>query len=211
MHSKMCSECQHLWTIVLCIIDVAPFCSKKSPNGCFAALNVFGSHRRCSLHKFKDLFAVYFPNYCTDIKINSLLQWEHKSSSCDVEKLQCIVKLNARSESFIVAASLYVQQHNKMWAYVVRWKYHAYCDTQTHTRPKQMPLMPVTTQSVPYLPKHSKQLGDFDALKPSSGPLFLPSHHSHFPSLCYFFLSEQLQLWKKGQDEASLRWRRCEN
>lgn len=61
---------------------------------------------------FKDIFAFYLSNYCTDIKKNSLeekLQWKHKSSSRDVKN---IMKLQS---SFAVTAShRFYEEHKKI-------------------------------------------------------------------------------------------------
>lgn len=65
---------------------------------------------------FKDIFAFYLSNYCTDIKINSLeekLQWKHKSSSRDVKN---IMKL--QSYFAVTASHRFYEEHKKTLTHV---------------------------------------------------------------------------------------------
>lgn len=153
----------------------------------FDAFKVLVSHRRCRLRGFTDLVAFYLSNYCTDVKINSpekVLQWKHKSPSCDVETpwnlmQDCTALLSPLHVVFMCRTLHKIcvccpLKKNKCTPKCMR----------THNQNKRFWCL-ATTQSIPYLQEHTKPLREFEALTPSSGPLLIPSHH--LPSLCYFF------------------------
>lgn len=135
-------------------------------------------------------------------------QWEHKSSSCDAGKLRCIMKLNAGCWRVLLSQLHIVftyKNMTKFWSICVLSTERAHAHQKhMHTHKQNERLWCLHPRKAYLIFKNAQsQLRAFEALKPSSVPLFLPSHHLHFPSVTFSFRASSLQ---KKEARMKLLW-----